>query len=84
MTFQPEPVYWLTKAEWHAHLDPDGRWDPQCSKTTKRGTRCHFRIFGGQVYTIVNSGVYISGQDGERLHSGICPFHRKLEEAVNG
>lgn len=80
-TFVPDPIYAIPPDEWLAHLDGEGRWDPQCTAITKRGTQCLHRLFGGQVYWFSNTDgdPYIKQADADRLHAGICPFHRKLE-----
>lgn len=71
-------IYMLEGGEWEDHLDAEGLWNPQCAATTKRGTQCQHRLFGGQVYTPHNGGHYISQANAAILYEGICPFHRKL------
>lgn len=72
-------MYLLTGPEWQDHLDAEGRWDPQCTVTTKRGTQCLHRLFGGQVYSW-EGGHYINNENAAIFKAGICPFHRKLQE----
>jgi hypothetical protein len=73
--------YFLLGPEWDDHLDENGYWDPQCTITTRRGTRCQHRIFAGQVYAPwapFDRRMYITQQDAEIFHAGMCALHAKL------
>lgn len=73
--------YFLHGTEWTDNLDTEGRWDPQCTITTRRGTRCNFRIFAGQVYGPISpfdERIFITEQDAGIFHAGICAYHAKL------
>lgn len=75
-------TYELTGSEWTDNLDADGRWDPQCTVTTRRGTRCSFRIFAGQVYWRLNplsKVTLIAQHDADTFHAGKCAYHAKLD-----
>ena len=68
-------MYILTPEELAENLNSDGWWDPQCRVTTKRGTRCQHRLFGGQQYTIIDDQHHVSEAVAVIFHTGICPFH---------
>lgn len=80
--------YFLVGSEWTDHLDIDGRWDPQCTVQTRRGPRCSFRIFAGQVYSPVSptdGRIWISQNDAAIFHAGRCAYHAKLiRDAARG
>lgn len=72
-------TYEIAGPEWADNLDYEGRWDPQCTVTTRRGTRCNFRIFAGQVHWYVEGKHIITEQDAATLHAGKCAYHAKLD-----
>jgi hypothetical protein len=72
-------MYALTGDEWEPHFDSWLFWEPQCTVTTKRGTRCLHRIFSGQVVMFdEHDNPCITQADADKFHAGICPFHLKL------
>lgn len=64
---------------WIRELDADGRFNPLCTATTKRGRRCRHRISGGQLYTWGWNGepVWNSDADRDLYDAGTCSTHRE-------